>query len=166
MHKRPKRQLILSPFDKAFEIFGLLLLVAMWSLTHFHYQSLPDIIPTHFNAAGEADNFGNKTMIFTLPLIATILFVGLTYLNKFPHLFNYPSHITEEDAFMQYTNATRLMRCLKVIIVVVFGLITYRTITHAQGPSEGLGIWFSPLTLGFIYLPIVHYVIKALKNSK
>ena len=38
-------------------------------------------------------------------------------------MFNYPSQITKENAVHQYTNATRMIRVLKLVIVVLFGLI-------------------------------------------
>jgi hypothetical protein len=105
-------------------------------------------------------------MIFTLPLVATVLFVGLTILNRFPHIFNYSGDITKDNALRQYTNATRLIRYLKVIIVVIFGLISYQTINHANGQTEGLGLWFLPLTLGLIFIPTIYFLIKLTQSTK
>jgi hypothetical protein len=101
----------------------------------------------------------------TLPLVATVLFIGLTILNKFPHIFNYPTEITEDNALRQYTNATRLIRYLKVIIVVIFGLIAFETIRHANGQTEGLGIWFLPMTMGLIFIPLIYFLIKSTKTK-
>ena len=55
-----------------------------------------------------------------LPIISTLLFIGLTTLNKYPYMFNYPSQITKENSVHQYTNATRMMRVLKLVIVLLF----------------------------------------------
>ncbi|MFM7765447.1 MAG: DUF1648 domain-containing protein, partial [Sphingomonadales bacterium] len=128
--------------------------------------NLPDTIPTHYNGAGQADGFGGKGYILTLPLIATVLFIGLTILNKFPHIFNYPTNITQDNALRQYTNATRLIRYLKFIIAVIFGLIAFKTIQNANGQADGLGIWFLPLTLGLIFIPLTYYIIKTLKTKQ
>jgi uncharacterized membrane protein len=166
MKERPRLKLELTQADKIAEIIGWLLIFAVWSLTVINYQSLPDIIPTHYNGAGVADGFGDKWMILTLPLVATILFVGLTILNKFPHVFNYPTEITEDNALRQYTIATRLIRYLKVIIIVIFGLIAFQTIRHANGQIEGLGIWFLPLTMGLIFIPIIYFLIKSTKTKQ
>lgn len=142
MTERPRLKLKLTQADKTVEIIGWLLIFALWSLTFINFNSLPDIIPTHYNGAGVADGFGDKWMILTLPLVATVLFVAMTILNKFPHIFNYPTDVTAENALRQYTNATRFIRYLKVIIVLIFGLIAYQTIRHANGQIEGLGTWF------------------------
>lgn len=87
----------------------------------------------------------------------------MTILNKFPQVFNYPTKITEDNAFNQYTNATRLIRYLKLIVVLVLGLITFRTIQNANGDSEGLGIWFLPLIIGLIFIPLTYFIFKSLK---
>ena len=166
MGQRPKLKLELTKIDKIVEIMGWLLICANWALVINTYKSLPNIIPTHYNGAGLADGFGDKSMIFTLPLVATVLFVGLTILNRFPHIFNYPTDISTNNALKQYTNATRLIRYLKVVFVVIFGLISYQTIKHGSGQTEGLGVWFLPLTLGLIFIPIIYFLIKLSRSTK
>jgi hypothetical protein len=115
---------------------------------------------------GQADGFGGKGNILTLPFIATTLFAGLTILNKFPHVFNYPINITADNALKQYTNAVRLIRYLKFIIVIIFGLIALQTIRNANGQTSGLGVWFLPLILGLIFIPLIYFVIKSFKPTK
>jgi uncharacterized membrane protein len=165
MTDRPKLKLELTTFDKTLEILGWTSILSIWFLTITNYTNLPDTIPIHYNGAGQADGFGGKETILTLPLIATVLFVGLTILNMFPHIFNYPINITPDNALRQYTNATRLIRYLKLIIVVIFGLIAFKTIQNANGQADGLGSWFLPMTLGLIFIPLTFYIIKTLKTK-
>lgn len=68
--------------------------------------------------------------------------IGMTIVNRFPHLFNYPVKITKENAFRQYANASRMMRYLKFISVVILGVISFKTIPNAAGTSDELGEWF------------------------
>ena len=163
--ERPKITLIPTTSDKLVEVLGWLILLALWGLTISHYSSLPDTIPTHFNGAGEADGFGSKASIIGLPLIATLLFIGLTVLNRYPHIFNYPTAITEDNALRLYTLATRMLRYLKLVLVLVFGGIEFMTIQHATGEASGLGVWFLPLTLVLIFIPLIYFVINSLKKS-
>lgn len=165
MEERPKIKLALTMADKLFEIVGSLLLLFIWGLTIANYANLPETIPTHYNGAGQADGFGGKAFILTLPLLVTFLFIGLTLLNKFPQVFNYPTPITQANAFKQYTNATRLIRYLKLVIVIIFGLITFKTIQHANGKGDGLGVSFLPLTLGLFFIPLMVFVFKSLKTK-
>jgi hypothetical protein len=166
MKKRPKLKLELTQVDKTIEIIGWLLFFTDWAMTVINYQRLPDIIPIHFNGAVVADRFGDKWMILTLPSVATVLFVGLTILNKFPHIFNYPTEITADNALRQYTNATRLIRYLKVSIIVIFGLITFQTIGHTNEQTEGLGFWFLPLIMGLIFIPLIYFLINSTDKNK
>lgn len=162
MEERPKINLKLTTTEKTLELIGWISIIAIWILTIANYNNLPETIPIHFNSTGQADGFGGKATILTLPLIATILFLGMTILNKYPHIFNYPNSITKENALIQYTNVTKLIRYLKLIIVLVFGLIEFETIQNAHGTAEGLGIWFLPLTMAMIFIPLIYFVLKSI----
>ena len=164
--ERPKITLIPTTADKLVELLGWLILLALWGLTISHFSTLPDTIPTHFNASGEADGFGSKASIIGLPVIASLLFVGLTVLNRYPHIFNYPTAITEDNALRLYTLATRMLRYLKLVLLVVFGGIGFMTVQHATGKAAGLGAWFLPLTLVLIFIPLIYFVIKSVQATK
>ena len=163
--ERPKITLIPSTADKLTELLGWLILLAIWTLTISHYSTLPETIPTHYNAAGEADGFGSKASIIGLPVIATLLYIGLTLLNRVPHIFNFPTPVTQDNALSRYTNATRMIRYLKLILVLVFAGISFQTIQQANGAGEGLGVWFLPLTLVLIFIPLLYFVIKSIKEK-
>jgi len=165
MNKRPRIKLQLNQTDKILEIVGWISVVGIWALPLINYFDLPEIIPIHFNGAGKANGFGNKTHIFVLPIISTLQFIGLTILNKRPHVFNYPSQITKENAFRQYTNATRMMRVLKLVIVLLFGLIVFRKIQIINGHADGLGTWFLPFTIGLFIILTIYFLIISIKDK-
>ena len=163
--ERPKIKLIPTSADKLVDLLGWLILLLLWGWTFTHFSDLPDTIPTHFNATGEADGFGSKASIIGLPLIATLLFIGLTVLNRYPHSFNYPTAITQDNALRLYTLATRMLRYLKLVLVLVFGGIELLTIQHATGKAAGLGVWFLPLTLVLVFLPLIYFVVKSVQKK-
>ena len=166
MQNRPKIKPELSVLDKLMEIVGWIALAMLWALLLSDYNKLPDTIPTHFSAEGKVDAFGNKNTILILPVIATIVFVGMTVLNLFPQIFNYPVKITEENAFKQYIKATRIIRYLKFIIVVIFGFIMFKTMQIAIGKSSELGSWFTIAMLVLIFAPLLHYLIQSFLERK
>ncbi len=166
MSTRPKIKPNLTTTDKIIEFIGWVAIVGIWILTLTNYSALSETIPIHYNGAGEADGFGNKGNILSLPIISTIVFIGLTILNKYPQVFNYPSKITKENALQQYTNATRMIRFLKFAIVLIFGLIVFKTIQNTNENADGLGTWFLPLTLSLIFIPIVYYLTKSIRLKK
>jgi hypothetical protein len=91
------------------------------------------------------------------------LFAGIRALNKYPHIFNYPTEITAENALRQYTTATRLLRYLKPMVVVIFFAIAQQTISTATGTSAGLGLWFLPVSLVGILGIVVAGIVKMVR---
>lgn len=166
MEERPRIKIKLTGADKMLEIIGWLINAVTWILVIIYYPNLPDTIPVHYNGAGQADRFGEKVSVLILPVIATILFIGMTILNRFPHVFNYPNKITQENAERNYINATKLIRYLKLIVVVIFGFITLMTILIAQGDANGLGTWFLPLMVGLIIIPAAYFVVKSFSHKQ
>ena len=163
MSNRPKLKIELTTSDKILEIFGWLAVITVWTFTWMNYKYLPSDIPIHFNIAGEIDHIGSKSNILLLPIVSTLLYLGLTILNQFPHYFNYPTTITDENAYSQYKSATRMIRYLKLVIVLIFGSILFRTIQIADNNGNELGIWFLPLILGSIFVPLIVYILKSNK---
>ena len=164
METRPKINVSLSLLDKILESTGKLLIIIIWGLTLFVFFKLPTIIPTHFNAAGQPDGYGNKLTILVMPIIATLLYFGLTKLNQHPHTFNYINSITEDNAEQQYTIMTRMLRILKIALLIIFSYIILFTYLTTIGFTNGLGVGFLPFTLGVALIPIIFYIRQSLKS--
>lgn len=156
---RPKIKLELTPTDKLLEILGWGVLIVMWALVIFNYSTLPDTIPIHYNASGQVDGYGAKSMIWGILLIGSIMYVGMTYLNKYPHIFNFLTEITEENALRQYTTATKMLRYLKFIIVLMIGYLVFKTVRIATEEAFGLGSWLSPIFLGLLFGVMVYFIV-------
>ena len=165
METRPKIKLSLSPLDNKLELTSKVFLVVMWGLTLYTFLKLPTTIPTHFNASGQVDDYGNKLTLLILPILATIIYFGLTQLNKYPHIFNYMTKITEDNAQKQYTNATRMLRFLKLAILVIFSLIILFTYLTTNRATNGLGFWFLPLAVGLLLIPTIISIIQSFKSK-
>ncbi|TDH28607.1 DUF1648 domain-containing protein [Segetibacter sp. 3557_3] len=166
MEKRPIIKIELTNGDKAVEITGWLLLAGLWTLTGLNYSGLPDEIPVHYNGLGQPDNYDSKSGIWMLPVIGTILFIGMTVLNRSPHIFKYPGKITTINAKQQYTSATRLIRFLKVAVVMIFVVIVFKTIQTALGQAAGMGNMFLPFALLLLFLPLVIFLSSNKKKDR
>jgi uncharacterized membrane protein len=163
MIARPELTLPLTPTDKILEITGWICLALLWIITLVCYANLPEIIPTHFNLAGKADDHGHKMVIFFLPVIGTLMFVGMTVLNRYPHRFNYPAAITADNAASQYQNGTMMIRVLKLGIAIVFSMLVFMICGAATRPSGNLQYWFLPVMLAVILIPLAYFTIRAVK---
>lgn len=160
---RPKIKIQLESTDLLLEILGLVGLVFLIVLPIYYYSDLPETIPGHFGANGEPDKFREKDKIWTLPVIGTVLYAGLYWLNQYPHLFNYPQKVTAENAEQLYKITTRMIRTMNTVIVVVFAYIIYSTIQVAFGNQSGLGTWFGPTFLLLIFATSMISLFRLMK---
>lgn len=163
MKNRPEIQLKFSWSDRILEIICGLLLFLQWFMVIYHFSLLPNIIPTHFNASGEADDFGSKNTIFILPVVATILYLFLTILNRYPHKFNYSAEITSDNVHAHYSLSTKMMRWIKVLIVLIFSILIFTTIQTGNEQEAQIGWWFLPFLIITNLLILMIYFIKASK---
>ena len=161
MDSRPKIKVPLTGKDIAIEKISMLLLIFIWAFTIFSYIKLPEIVPIHFDASGKPDSYGNKWTLFILPLIASVLYIGMNFLNKYPWVFNYMVPITEVNAESQYSAATRMIRVLKCSMMLIFGIISLYSYWTADGKSDLPGWWFLPLILGIIFIPLIYLILKS-----
>ena len=165
MTQRPKLQIALTTPDRITETAGWLCLAALWAMTLYAYGNLPETIPTHFGPGGAADDYGSKMTLFFLPVIGTICFIGLTVLNNYPHIFNYPADIRPENALSQYTNATRMIRFMKFSVTFIM-LVTVFMIYNAVITGSGrLGSAFVPILVVVLVIPLAYFTIKAIRGK-
>lgn len=166
MNKRPIIKLVPTATDKAIQATGWALLALLWVFTVYAYINMPDIIPAHFDANGEVNARGNKSTIWIIPILASVTFLMLTLLNKYPHLFNYTVQITEENAVYQYTMATRLLRVVNVMVIVVFLIISGLIYAIAKGVMENTGTFVIIVVTLLPIMPVVWYFIKLKRKPK
>ncbi len=156
---RPRIRPEKEPVDFLLEIAGLIGVVAMVVLTAIKYKGLPQVIPTHFNGSGLPDDYGGKITVWLLPAIGVIIFAGISILNRFPFIFTFPVNITPENAERLYKHATRSMRLMNLVLVILFLYLTWQTIGMAMGSSTSLGLWFLPVTLGAVFFVSIYMVV-------
>ncbi|MBK9486965.1 MAG: DUF1648 domain-containing protein [Chitinophagaceae bacterium] len=166
MEARPKIKINLTQFDKVLEIGGIILLVIMWTLAAFNYYQSSDTVPIHFNLSGQPDGYGSKMTHLLLPIIPTLIYFGLMQLNKYPHIFNYMTKITEENAKRQYTIATRMIRILKISLVLIFTIDILSALLMTFGVVNGLGAWSFPVTILILAVPTLYLIFQSLNKKE
>jgi uncharacterized membrane protein len=155
----------LTKTDKIIEFSCLLMLLTIWGLVINRYPNLPELIPMHYNLEGKVDRFGGRTTIFALPILTTVLYIGLTLFHLFPKQIKYPASIAIANKQLLFIIAMRMIRYLKLIIVVLFGYILYIDIQYSNGIATGLGVWFLPITIVVMCLPTIYFIFMATKLS-
>lgn len=163
MEKRPGISIKLTPIDYFIEIIGVIGIICLVFLPVYFLKDLPNQIPKHFNALGQVDSYGPRGTIWLLPAVGLILYLGLTVLNKFPFAFSYPTKVTDENAKELYTLGTRTVRLLKVVVVLLFAFLNYKTITIALNKATEIGKYFLPIfliMLGIILGSMIYKMIN------
>ncbi len=158
---RPK----INPSPTIFDIVleGLAALFVIWMIVILiaDYPSIPERVPTHFNAAGRPDDWGSKASMLILPVVSIVLYAGLTVLNRYPYIFIYPFEITEKNAGKHYRLAKTMVTFLKMTLTGSFLFIQLKSMEVASGMSGGLGSAFIFILLAGTFIPIIVYFIVA-----
>lgn len=161
---RPKINIKYQTIDYLIELLGIIAFICLIVLPIYFYNDLPDKIPKHFNLYGHPDAYGKKGIIWLLPAIGLLIYVGLTLLNRIPQYFNYPTTVTSENAHRLYQIATRTVRILKIIVVVTFSFLNFNIIKIGLDESANLSMLFLPVvfltTLGVVGLMIYKMIKK------
>lgn len=158
---KPSLTIKKETIDYFLEFGALIVLIATWGFTIYHFNKLPGIIATHFDVNGNPNGFGSKFTIWLLPVIISLVYILIYVLNRYPHRFNYLSTITEQNAHKQYKLASRMMRILLFNITVLFAYITFKEIEGAYTKSSALEWWFIPLLLGSTIIPTFYMIITS-----
>ena len=162
---QPRLKLAYDFWDYFLEVSGLIFLILLMLWPTIHFSSLPEIIPTHFNGFGKADGFGSKATVWTLPVIGLGLFIFLFFLNKYPHVFNYPVKITAENAKYQYGLATKMMRMLNTVVIAMFFFIELILIESAKRGELVAGMNFIFMHVIVIFVSIGVYLYLSRKKD-
>lgn len=157
---RPVLELPRSAFENSLEFLAALGILLMFAMLAQYWPSLPERIPSHFGVSGQPDAWSGKSTLLILPVIAAVLYAGLTVLSRYPHLYNYAWPITEANAAAQYRLARQMIIVLKTEIVWIFAYVDWQTIQTALGRARGLGQAFLPIFLVMIFGSLGFYLYK------
>ena len=154
MEYRPKILVPLTGCDKSIGVLCMVLMFSLWLQVLVFYTSLPQTIPIHFNGKGQVDDYGNKASVFTLPVVATLIYIGMTLLNKRPYILNYGIPVTPANAHLLYAQATRFFRIQKLLVVAIFLAIVVVVLRTSLDQSAMPG----PLLLPVLLAPLLLFM--------
>lgn len=149
-----------TKFQIVMEVFGLVLLAAMFLFVILKWNELPDKIPGHYNALGEIDRWGNKSEILFVPIISTILYLSLLIISFFPSIWSLPSY-REENKERVYRCTRSLLIFMNVEIVALFFYVTIYQTTLQPLPAL-----FLPVFLTVIFGTLIFFLVRLFKLGK
>jgi uncharacterized membrane protein len=150
-----------TTFQKRIELLSVIALCFLAIYLVASWSSIPARIPAHYDVNGLIDGWGNKNSLLAMPGICLVLYAVLTIVSFFPKTWNIPVKLTDENRIRVYT-ATRTLLCvLKLILIIVFTVITI-TMAKLQEP----GTFFFAILFGGVFGVIGGSVVKIIKVSK
>ena len=158
--KRPKIKIVKTKSEWLWDILGYSFYVGSFLFLIYNWNELPDKVPAHYNALGEIDRWGSKMELFLLPIIGAVMAVLMQLLERFPETHNYPTRLNEENAKEFYLLSRKLVNQLKNLSLIFFALLLIESITTALGWGNGIGIWFLPIIIISVLIPIVLGLMK------
>lgn len=152
-----------KPFlHNVLDIIGISALLLSIAYVVLNWSSIPEVVPHHFNAAGEPDRWGDKWTVFLLPSIGVLMWIGLSFLERIPDSYNYVVKITEGNAERQYYYAVTMIRLLKNEIAIFFALLSQK-IVEMSSTQETLEFWIVPVFLVILFGTIIIYLVKSIR---
>lgn len=166
METRNKRPIIKLPYTKneiAIEIMSVALILISYFLIIAYWNKIPERIPTHFNIAGQVDNWGSKTTLIIMPVISTLMYVLLSVVRRFLHTANYIVPITEENAERQYKLSAEMLSWLKLEIIALSLYTEWLILQIALGKTPSMAPWFIP---AFVLLTLITVGVYTYRSYK
>jgi len=149
-------------YDLAIEIISLLCLAWCFYPLLFYGELEAVRIPVHFNMAGEADGWGGRSRLWDLPVVALVIYAGLSILQRFPRIYNYPVKVTERNAGSLYRLGSHLVLYIKAVAIAIFAYINNSAVSMALGTGNGLNAVVMGALIAGLFLILAVFCIKML----
>ena len=144
-----------NKIDWIIEILCLTLLIGLTAYLIFHWGSIPDKIPAHYDWEGNIDRWGNKSDLIFLPMMSWFLYLLITGLQQVPLVWNTGVKITEENEERVYRTLKYMLETLKLIVVAD---LTYITVHSLMGKS--LSGWFTMIVLVAVFGDLIFWIVR------
>ena len=145
---------------KILQRFTLLLGIITIILPIVFWNRIPEVIPSHYNAAGIADQYSDKGilifLLFMVALLMGIMSIAVYYVKQ-----EMTSKYAKEASASQMGAAYFMLVLMNFSIQCIFAYITYCSAT-----SNELGSFFLIFALILVFVPIVAFVIYGYQNGK
>ncbi len=122
------------------------------------WNNISSTIPGHYNAAGEVDKLTNKGNLIYLLATGWVLYIGMSFIEKFPKIWNTGVSVTEENKDKIYRILKDMLGCMKLLIALVFSYLTLQSIS-----GDNLSPLFLPVFLILMFGSIAFHLVRLYK---
>lgn len=134
------------------KILSLAIIIAITVIALYCVLSGPETIILHWNIGGEAESYGSKYLILTLPVISLIVFLLIVNQEKHPY---------DTSLLSEKSRKNRNPKALRDIMPILLLAILYITACSVQIISMSSLVPFS-----LIIIAIILFIYKLRKSRK
>ena len=134
------------------KILSLAIIIAITVIALYCVLSGPETIILHWNIGGEAESYGSKYLILTLPVISFIVFLLIVNQKKHPY---------DTSLMSEKSRKNRNPKALRDIMPILLLAILYITACSVQIISMSSLVPFS-----LIIISIILFMYKSHKSTK
>lgn len=134
------------------KILSLAIIIAITVIALYCVLSGPETIILHWNIGGEAESYGSKYLILTLPVISFIVFLLIV---------NQEKHSYDTSLMSEKSRKNRNPKALRDIMPILLLAILYITACSVQIISMSSIVLFS-----LIIIAIILFIYKSRKSIK
>ena len=160
---RPKIKVKNTWVDYLMEGVSIVSITITFVIFFVYWQKYPSDIPIHYNALGEIDSYGSKWILLILPIIGFLTYLGMSILNRYPYIFNYPIEVNELNAYSLYKIGKRTVLSLKMLICLLLLYISFAQVSSLI--YNRVSVKLIIIILFILFITIIP-IISALKMSK
>jgi uncharacterized membrane protein len=161
MNINKKTKLKFNTYQKIIEIISITALLFTFIYLMINFSSIPERVPSHFNASGIADAWSDKNFVFFTPVAGLILYLFITVISFFPSVWNLPVALTEENKYRVLSETRNFISSIKLIMVLIFVYLSISVIN-----TMPLFSYFLPLFLIVFISIIAIFIIRIIIKSK
>ncbi|MBV7276890.1 DUF1648 domain-containing protein [Clostridium thailandense] len=149
-----------SKYDTIINFLSLLCLIGTASILIISWKTIPNEIPGHYNAVGNIDKITNKNSLIVLFAVGWIMFIGVSFIERFPQIWNTGIQVTEQNKERVYRILKNMIGTVKLLVVLVFSYLTLHSIT-----GKNLSPLFLPIFLVLMFGSITVFIFQLLKDK-
>lgn len=151
-----------SKFEIVLEALALVTLVAMFFVVGNSWADLPGRIPVHFSFSGRPNAWGGKDSMWLLPGLGVLVYGFLSFSRGRPEWMNVPFSLDKYNPEV-LAILNQFLVVTKASVMVVLGVLCWRSVEVAAGRAAGLGIEFLLFTMVLVFAPMIAYLVKLSK---
>lgn len=110
-------------YRKIINAISFLLIIGTTLFLIFFWSKIPASVPVHYGKNGIADAWGSKFMVFFMPIMSTLLFIGISMLEKHPEVWNTPIKVISTNKKFVYGILSMMIVTTKAIMAACFTYI-------------------------------------------